>query len=151
MNRSLLFVALLVTACGGSASDPASSPDASCAQQACPALAPWNPVQCKCVEPSVVIHASDYDQSCTKDSDCVPFFDGDICPCACPNAAISKQDEARARADEQRAAERCTVKVACGACASDAVQCTNNQCAIVTCNGNPCPPTPQNDAGADAH
>jgi hypothetical protein len=37
------------------------------------------------------IHASDYDQSCASDSDCVDVSEGDFCgqvACPCPNAAV---------------------------------------------------------------
>jgi hypothetical protein len=48
------------------------------------------------------IQASDYDQSCTTDSDCVPIGEGNAClPCtiACKTAVIGKAAEARYRAD----------------------------------------------------
>jgi hypothetical protein len=41
---------------------------------------------------SCSIRASDYDQSCTSDSDCAEVTEGDFCgqfPCICPNAAVS--------------------------------------------------------------
>jgi hypothetical protein len=38
-----------------------------------------------------VVRASDYDQSCTSDFDCVGVFSGDTCgDCSCPNATINK-------------------------------------------------------------
>jgi hypothetical protein len=40
---------------------------------------------------SCSIRASDYDQSCKSDSDCVEVVEGDFCgqsPCPCPNGAI---------------------------------------------------------------
>jgi hypothetical protein len=47
------------------------------------------------------IIASDYDQSCNVDSDCVGIGEGDGCECRvlCQNAAINVADEARWRED----------------------------------------------------
>jgi hypothetical protein len=48
-----------------------------------------------------VIRASDYDQSCTTDSDCMAVTEGNSCrPCfACPNAAINGRDLDRYQSD----------------------------------------------------
>lgn len=41
---------------------------------------------------SDVILASDFDQSCTADADCVTVLVGDICECGCESGAINKRD-----------------------------------------------------------
>jgi hypothetical protein len=43
------------------------------------------------------ISASDYDQSCKVDSDCVDVFEGQLCGsnCRCPNATINQSAQAR--------------------------------------------------------
>jgi hypothetical protein len=47
------------------------------------------------------IHASDYDQSCERSSDCIGIGEGDGCDCRvlCQNAAINVADEAKWRQD----------------------------------------------------
>src|SRR5262249_6764888 len=94
----------------------ATGPDA-CVPLPCPSNAPWDPAQCKCVQSApIILHASDYDQTCTTAADCIVMTEGNICPCSCPNAAISKKDEAREEADTQRALAQCEHDE-CGACA----------------------------------
>jgi hypothetical protein len=49
-----------------------------------------------------VIHASDYDQTCVSDADCVAVTDGDLCDsnrCSCPSALISSRVAAQYAAD----------------------------------------------------
>ena len=49
-----------------------------------------------------LIEASNYDQSCTTDSDCIAIAEGDVCtPCGigCTNAAINVAAHARYKAD----------------------------------------------------
>ena len=51
---------------------------------------------------SCSIRASDYDQSCQSDSDCVEVVEGDFCgqsPCLCPNAAIRVSAESAYNAE----------------------------------------------------
>lgn len=38
-----------------------------------------------------VIRASDYDQTCTADSDCAAVVEGNTCGCVCPTASISRK------------------------------------------------------------
>jgi hypothetical protein len=64
------------------------------------------------------IQASDYDQSCATDSDCVPIAAGDFChpnP-GCSNAAINKSALARYQADIAKTygAGSCTALSSCG-------------------------------------
>ena len=49
----------------------------------------------------VSIKASDYDQSCEQDSDCIGIGEGNGCDCrvVCQNAAINVADEAKWRED----------------------------------------------------
>jgi hypothetical protein len=55
-----------------------------------------------CGAASPIIRASDYDQSCTKDTDCVEISQGPTCnPCyfSCSNAAINVRSMAQYNAD----------------------------------------------------
>lgn len=51
--------------------------------------------------PAGLIRASDYDQSCNKDADCIETFEGTIQSgqCHCPNAAINQKASDRYQAD----------------------------------------------------
>jgi hypothetical protein len=43
-----------------------------------------------------VIWATDYDQSCTSNSDCVPVYQGSLCSeCRCPNETINSAELAK--------------------------------------------------------
>jgi hypothetical protein len=72
-----------------------------------------------CVGASMkLIQASDYEQSCKVDSDCVAVGEGSACsPCAldCPNAAISKSAYAKYQADFSKTpAASCFAPSSCG-------------------------------------
>jgi hypothetical protein len=61
-----------------------------------------SPVFAECAEGKTFpINASDYDQSCGQDSDCIGIGEGDGCDCrvVCRNAAINSADEAKWRKD----------------------------------------------------
>jgi hypothetical protein len=43
-----------------------------------------------------VIHASDYDQSCSVSTDCATVSEGAVCGCgSCPNASVNRNDQQR--------------------------------------------------------
>jgi hypothetical protein len=94
-----------------------------------------------------VIHARDYDQSCTVAADCVPIVEGSACAeCPCWNAAINaSQLPAEVEAAEGASAS-CPSEpmVWCGACSEAYAICQGGRCALVTCSGS-CP----TDAGTD--
>ncbi len=50
------------------------------------------------------IKASDYDQTCTTDTDCTTVYEGDLCAqsCQCPNAAINMDVTAQYEADFEK-------------------------------------------------
>jgi hypothetical protein len=81
------------SACGGAQTFAGCS--APGGETACPAIA--------CVQACGTIMASDYDQSCATDADCVTEPEGDFCVpnrCTdCPNAVISVKAQAQYEAD----------------------------------------------------
>jgi hypothetical protein len=101
-----------------------------------------------------LVRASDYDQSCTVDTDCVPVSEGNLCdPAAseCPNAAISKSADAQYQAAADKALASCHAQASCafppGAC------CVAGNCHIATgqCTvADAAPDVATVDAGPDA-
>ena len=94
-----------------------------------------------------VIRASDYDQSCTVDTDCVPITEGSACAeCTCWNAAINTSQAPAELLAAQRAAASCPSEpmVYCGVCSEAYATCQGGRCALVSCQGV-CP----GDAGTD--
>jgi hypothetical protein len=85
------------------------------------------------------LHAYDYDQSCTNDSDCVAVGSGSsclVCELACPNATINRSDEARYRKELARLVPAGTF---CGCPARDGTCCIGGSCHL----GGLCmPPSP---------
>ncbi len=64
-----------------------------------------------------VVQASDYDQSCATDTDCVSVTEGNICHPSvsqCPNTAISQSAFAQYQADVDQALTYCDDPSACG-------------------------------------
>ena len=85
--------------------------------------------------PPVMLRASDYDQDCEVDSDCVAVFEGEGCTaCRCPNAAISTQDATKYATDVQNAAKDCPARgdVACASCQNVSPGCNpdTKKCAL---------------------
>lgn len=72
--------------------------------------------------------ASDYDQSCKVDSDCVGVWSGTCEGCQCPNDAINRNEQAKFEGDIQRSG--CTPTLAC-ACIQSAVECKSGVCSFV--------------------
>jgi len=92
------------------------------------------------------IVASDYDQSCTQDSDCVAITVGDaICVSHCPNAAINESSESQYESDVNAGKQDCPSTASTGSpyipCGTYSILCRRNVCFL----GAPYP-----DAGADA-
>lgn len=88
---------------------------------------------------SCTLSASNYDQSCTQDSDCVAVFSGSFCSgneCACENAAINVSAQAQYEADFQ---------------SDHAPECPCPSPPPVACNHGSCGlrEGPTGDAGAD--
>jgi Sulfatase-modifying factor enzyme 1 len=86
------------------------------------------------------IQASDYDQSCTSDSDCVEVVEGDICGpplCSCPNAAINVSAQSAYSADLAKLLPVGPVACNCGA-ADLGPHCNSGvcgRCLTASCNG----------------
>jgi len=84
---------------------------------------------------NTIIHASDYDQSCTGASDCVPVREGSVCGCGCPSAAINKNDQEQYAADTESLKAGCPSSgtSACGVdCAATTAVCTNKTCRLAS-------------------
>jgi hypothetical protein len=75
------------------------------------------------------IVASDYDQSCEKNSDCIGIGEGDGCGCgtSCPNAAINVADQPKwlAQLAQTPAA---TASIVCNCPAFFGVDCVDHRC-----------------------
>src|SRR5262245_38615312 len=82
--------------------------------------------------PAPLIHASDYDQSCKVDDDCVAVVDGMLSCCSnCPTAAINERALPVYQADQRDRTPSCT-DVACPAiaCLPPTAVCKSGKCAI---------------------
>jgi hypothetical protein len=82
------------------------------------------------------VAASDFDRSCSKDSDCVPVFEGNICEvgCGCPNAAINAGAQARYNARYQAAPRHDTATVICHCpCIAASMHCNAGVCEYAYC------------------
>jgi hypothetical protein len=76
------------------------------------------------------LRASDYDQSCDEDSDCLGIGEGDGCRCdtLCSGAAINVADEARWRTDLEKTPAY-QAKLVCNCPAFFGVGCVDHRCA----------------------
>lgn len=82
---------------------------------------------------STEIRAGDYLQTCSRDDECLPVFEGDVCAvCACPNAAIRSGEKPAFDADVADARGRCgpTPAIACGPCMDTRGVCVAGKCGI---------------------
>ncbi len=82
--------------------------------------------------------ASDYDQSCTQDSDCVGITEGDLCTegcIGCVNAAINVRDQAKYQSAVSGFSGSCS-------CPSVPIGCNAGTCGITTF------PAPTREAGS---
>ncbi len=89
--------------------------------------------------------ASDYDQSCTQDSDCVGIAEGDLCTegCTdCVNAAINVRDQAKYESAVSGYAGGCN-------CPGVPIGCNAGTCGITTFPA-PIREAGSQDAAADA-
>ncbi len=83
---------------------------------------------------SPTIDASDYDQSCSSNLDCVVVDDGDACDtCDCGNAAVNvdAEDDFRARYDELRGTCGPMPAIACD-CERTLAHCSEGVCNVRT-------------------
>jgi hypothetical protein len=78
------------------------------------------------------ISAKDYDQRCTKTSDCAPVIDGDACiACSCATAAVSQAafDAFEAKREELR--KQCPPQLGCGVdCIAPNIACSAGKCVL---------------------
>jgi hypothetical protein len=98
-----------------------------------------------------LIQASNYDQSCTTDSDCIGVGLGNVCfvcDVDCPNAAINRSAQAQYRTDVPRFPAS---DVDCG-CPTYPVGpcCVGGMCQMGTQCANPVPTDAAADTGVDA-
>lgn len=82
--------------------------------------------------PAPLIHASDYDQKCKEDSDCVGVVDGTLTCCGtCFTAAISERALPQYQADQRDRTPSCDgVPCPAIACAQREPVCTAGKCAL---------------------
>jgi hypothetical protein len=114
------LVGLAAAACGGSTSSPGSSGGTSSGDGG-DGGAPGSPNGGSGHAP---IATSDFDRSCTDDSDCEVVTEGDVCAlCSCPNAAIAKSAADDYAAKRQELAATCPPRPGIG-CAADCADVT---------------------------
>ncbi|PZR18594.1 MAG: hypothetical protein DI536_01555 [Archangium gephyra] len=81
-----------------------------------------------------ILEAKDYKQSCTKNSECVAVYLGEVCkPCLCNNDAIAAEQSKIYEADFTGAQRSCSgpiPAVACGPCEAKAAVCDNGTCTL---------------------
>lgn len=80
-----------------------------------------------------VLEAKDYKVSCTKNSECISVYLGDVCnPCLCDNAAISAEQSQIYSADRTGAQRSCgpITAIGCAQCAPKTPVCTDGTCAV---------------------
>jgi hypothetical protein len=74
-----------------------------------------------------VILASDFDQSCVADDDCVTVVVGEMCDCVCTMAAINKSD----LAEYEKVATDRPCNTLCAPCEANATAvCDAGRCAV---------------------
>lgn len=80
---------------------------------------------------STTMRTADYDQSCTRDADCVDVFEGNLCTMCCNINTINKQEEARYDRDLERARAACGKRIIqCHPCSGSPVACQRGRCVI---------------------
>ena len=73
------------------------------------------------------ILATDFDQSCSADTDCVSVLVGDMCSCACTTGAINKRD--LPAYTEERGDISCSID--CGPCPElETPVCKSGACSV---------------------
>jgi hypothetical protein len=77
---------------------------------------------------SSIIRASDYDQSCSVDADCMVLYTGDFCGCGCSTDGINVSE--RDQVQQDRAAISCGHGGApqCGPCPGAEAYCDVGRC-----------------------
>ncbi len=74
----------------------------------------------ECGSSTVTLSDNGYKNTCSAPTDCAPVFFGNVCGCACANAAINQSYLARYQADFDAAHAGCTPS----ACQADCVAST---------------------------
>ena len=84
---------------------------------------------CSSTNTPLTIRASDYNQSCMVDTDCVLIDEGSSCCGSCGNAAINKADQAKYQAAATQRHSTCQ-PMACPAlaCVFSAPYCNADKC-----------------------
>lgn len=80
---------------------------------------------------SSTISASDFDRSCAADADCLAVYEGSLCGCACPNAAIAAKDASEYASRAEDARKSCSSNETCVAdCRAVSAKCSSGTCAL---------------------
>lgn len=91
------------------------------------ALALAAPLAAAACTGTTIVDVTEYDQSCTKDADCVVVKDGDIC-CGCPDAAINVSELERYQDDLGTCDAQCDI-----GCVGDPIAvCSAGKCGVQT-------------------
>jgi len=84
--------------------------------------------------PPAIITVTNYDTTCSEDSDCVAVYQGVVCQaCLCPNAAVNRKDLENYSKDLEKAGTDCSRDdVACGPCETQMAGCDakTKRCAL---------------------
>ncbi len=79
------------------------------------------------------IDVTDYDQSCSVDTDCTVVLVGNLCSCACTYGAIAQREGAQYAEDATAANDNCTTPETCAAACEPPgpAACTAGKCTVV--------------------
>ena len=81
-----------------------------------------------------VMTVTNYDTTCSEDSDCVAVYQGVVCQaCLCPNAAVNRKDLENYSKDLEKAGTDCTRDdIECAPCAPQVAGCDakTNRCGL---------------------
>ncbi|MCC6898609.1 MAG: hypothetical protein IT377_06520 [Polyangiaceae bacterium] len=82
---------------------------------------------------STTMRTSDFDQSCTSDSQCVAVFEGDSCNVCCNDGAINGRDQRRYEQELERARSACGDEIMeCEPCMQSTAVCQRGRCVVPT-------------------
>jgi hypothetical protein len=76
------------------------------------------------------VSLSDYNTSCSVDTDCMAVAVGEVCGCACANAAINRSDSSRYLSDFSAARSHCSGPECRADCAAPKLSCSAGTCKL---------------------
>lgn len=85
---------------------------------------------CSSTNTPVNIRASDYNQSCAVDADCVLIDEGSSCCSSCGNAAINQADQLKYQAASMQRGAACGPTLCPGGCAFSVAYCNASKCDV---------------------